>query len=150
MVETDGTRSFPDALQTAVQSAEVDKLELLNIPASMGSAAMTLVPRSIPSSSSSASIIPTSAQPPQIFESINSLPPHYNNSPSHISHGRMIQNGSHGANPLYEHPDPRLLHGDTYLQSISTRCITSPEKSRCYWPSRVAQIFYGDVFLMSL
>ena len=126
VVEQDGTRSFPDALQTAVQSAEVDKLELLNIPASMGSAAMTLVPRSISSSASSASIIPTSTQPPQIFETINPLPSHFNHSSSHLSHGRIIHNGSHGAssNPLFEHPDPRLLHGDTYLQPISTPIST--------------------------
>ena len=122
VVEHDGSRSFPDALQTAVQSAEVDKLEVLNIPASMGSASMTLIPRSLSSSVSSASIISTSTQPPQIFETIHQLPLHFNNSSSHLSHGRIIHNGSHGAssNPLFEHSDPRLLHGDTYLQPIST------------------------------
>ena len=92
----------------------------------MGSAAMTLVPRSISSSVSSASIIPTSTHPPQIFETINPLPPHFNNSSSHLAHGRIIHNGSHGAssNPLFEHSDPRLLHGDTYLQPISTPIST--------------------------
>ena len=127
VVENDGSRSFSDPLQTAVQSAEVDKLELINIPASMGSGTMRLVPRSISNSSSSSSINPSSTQPHQIFESINPIPSHFNISSSNVSHSRPIHNGSHGASssPIFEHPDPRLMHGDTYLQPM-TAPISTP------------------------
>ena len=127
VIPNETSRSFPDALQTAVQSAEVDKLELLNIPSSIGQSAMALVPRTIHAPSSSASILPTSTHQSQIFESINSLPPHFHTSSSpHISHGRIISNSVHGpsSSQLFDHPDPRLLHGDAYLQSISTPIST--------------------------
>ena len=95
-------------------------MELINIPASMGSATMAVVPRSTPSSNA---INSTMAQSPQMFDSINPLPSSSNSSSSHHSTGRMMSNGSNGSsssNPIFDHSDPRLMHGDAYLQPISS------------------------------
>ena len=90
-------------------------MELVNIPSSIGSATMTLVSRS--GSSSSNAINSTMAQSPQMFD-----PTNFNSSSSHFPHGRMMSNGSNpsSSHTVYDHSDPRLMHGDAYLQPIST------------------------------
>ena len=127
MLPNETSRPFSDALQTAVETAEVDKLELLSIPTSISQTTVAIVPRTIPIPSSSAPIVQTSGHQTPIFESISSLPPHFQAaSSSHLSQGRINPNTIHGTSsgPVFEHSDPRLLHGDAYLQPISTPIST--------------------------
>ena len=121
MIPNQPSRSFPDALQTAVETAEVDKLELLNIPSSTNSPISVVTPRTGAAPSSSTSLMHTSNSQPQIYESISSLPPHFHPTP-HLSQNRVITCANPGVSSaqIFEHSDPRLLHGDTYLQPIST------------------------------
>ena len=99
-------------------------MELLNIPTTIGSATMTIVPRSGSSNAANS----TMAQSPQMFDSIHSLPSNFNTSSSQLSHSRMMSNSSNASsssNPVFDHSDPRLMHGDAYLQPISTSISTS-------------------------
>ena len=121
VIQNQASRSFPDALQTAVETAEVDNLELLNIPSSTNSPMSVVTPRTAAPPSSSTSLMHTSNSQPQIYESISSLPPHFHPTP-HLSQNRVITCANPGVSSaqIFEHSDPRLLHGDTYLQPIST------------------------------
>ena len=73
-----------------------------------------------PASGSASSIISTSTQSPHIFEATNVLSPHINASSSNLLQTRAVSNGQHisSSNQIFEHNDPRLLHGDTYLHSV--------------------------------
>ena len=95
-------------------------MELINIPASMWSATMAVISRS--TSSSSNAINSTMSQSPQMFDSSSTLPPNFTSSSSHPQTGRMMSNSSNGSssNPVFDHSDPRLMHGDAYLQPIPT------------------------------